>query len=91
MLFKQGFEDLEHLIKSNNVSFDITAISETRILKSTNIVKNINIANFSFEFTPTESTGGILLYIADHLAYQNQSDLNFMEIIIWNQQLSKSK
>ena len=91
MLFKQTFEDLEHLIKSNNVSFDITVISETRILKSTNIVKNINIPNFSFEFTPTESTGGTLLYIADHLAYQNQSDLNFMERIIWNQQLSKSK
>ena len=90
MLFKQTFEDLEQLIKSN-VSFDITAISETRILKSTNIVKNINIPNFSFEFTPTESTGGTLLYIAGHLAHQNQSDLNFMERIIWNQQLSKSK
>ena len=63
------------MIKSTNINFDI--ISETRILKDTNIVKNINIPNFSFEFTPTESTaGGTLLYIADHLAYQNRNDLN---------------
>ena len=48
----------------------LIAISETRILTDTNIVKNINIPNFSFEFTPTESTaqtGGSVLYIADYL------------------------
>ena len=40
-------------------------------------MKNINIPNFSFEFTPTELiAGGNLLYIADHLAYQNRNDLN---------------
>ena len=39
----KNFEDLEYLIKSTNINFDIIAISETRILKDTNIVKNINI------------------------------------------------
>ena len=40
-------------------------------------MKNINIPNFLYEFTPTESTaGGTLLYIADHLAYQKRNDLN---------------
>ena len=40
-------------------------------------MENINIPNFSYELTPTESTaGGTLLYIADHLAYQNTNDLN---------------
>ena len=30
-----------------------------------------------YEFTPTESTaGGILLYIADYLAYQKRNNLN---------------
>ena len=73
----KNFKDLEYLIKSTNINFNIIAISETRILKDINIVKNINIPNFSFEFTPTESTaGGTLLYVADHLAYQNQNDLN---------------
>ena len=60
----RNFEDIEYLLKTTNTSFDIIAISETRILKSTNIVKNINIPNFSYEFIPTESTaGGTLLYI----------------------------
>ena len=40
-------------------------------------MKNINIQNFSYEFTPTESTAGeTLLYTADHLAYQKRNDLN---------------
>ena len=81
MLFKQKCEGLEYFIKSTNISFDIIAISETRILKDTNIAENINTPNFCFEFTPTESTAGeILLYIADHLAYQKQNDLNLYKI-----------
>ena len=45
-----------------------------------NIVKNINIPNFSYQFTPTKSTaGGCLLCIADHLAYQRRNDLNLYE------------
>ena len=64
------------MLKTTNTNFDIIAISETRILKNTKIVKNINIQNFSYEFTPTESTaGGTLIYIADHLAYQKRNDL----------------
>ena len=40
-------------------------------------MKNINIPNFLYEFTPTESTAGrTLLNIADHLAYQKRNDLN---------------
>ena len=39
-------------------------------------MENINILNFSYEFTPTESAaGGTLIYIADHLAYQKRNDL----------------
>ena len=44
-------------------------------------MKNINIPNFSFEFTPTESTaGGTLLYIANHLTYQKWNGLNLYKI-----------
>ena len=65
------------MLKAANTNFDIIAISETRLLTNTNIAKNINIPNFSYEFIPTESTdGGTLLYIADHLAYQRRNDLN---------------
>ena len=77
----KNFEDLVYMIKSTNINFDITAILETRILKDTNIVKNINIPNFYFEFTPNESTaGGSLLSIADHLANQNRNDFNLYKI-----------
>ena len=77
----KNFEDLEYLIKSTNINFDIIAILETGILKDTNIMKNINTPNFYFEFTPTESTaGGSLLYIADHLADQNRNDFNLYKI-----------
>ena len=59
----KNFEDLEYLLKTTNTNFDIIAISETRILKNTKILKNINMSKFSYEFTPTESTAaGTLLY-----------------------------
>ena len=72
---------MEYLIKSTNIIFDIIAISETRIRKGTNIVKNIDIPNLSLEFTATESrAGGIVLYIGRHLAYQKRNDLNLYKI-----------
>ena len=37
----------------------------------------MNLNNYSFEFTPTEtSAGGTLLYIANHLSYKCRNDLN---------------
>ena len=48
------FEDLEYLLNTTNTNFDLIAISENMILKNTNIVKDINIPSFSYEFTPTE-------------------------------------
>ena len=38
-------------------------------------MKNINILNFSYEFT-SSTAGETLLHIADHLAYQKRNDLN---------------
>ena len=65
----KNFEDVKYLLKTTHNNFYIIAISSTRILKNSNIVKNINIPNFSYEFTPTELTaGGTLSYIVDHLA-----------------------
>ena len=32
----KNFDDLEYLLKTTNMNFDITAISETRITKNTN-------------------------------------------------------
>ena len=44
----KNFEDLKYFIKSNNINFDIIAISETRILKDTNIVKKKKISELLF-------------------------------------------
>ena len=66
------FEDLEYFLKTTNTNFDIIAFSENRLLKNTNTVKNVNAPNFSYEFIPTESTAGTLLYVAGDLAYQTK-------------------
>ena len=64
------FDDLQHLLNCTKKSFDIIAISETRITKIS-LSNNLNLNNYSFEFTPTEtSASGTLLYIANHLSYK---------------------
>ena len=73
----KDFDDLEHLLKCTNKVFDIVTVSETRITKKTSLISNINLQNYSFESTPTETNaGGTLLYIANHLSYKPRTDLN---------------
>ena len=68
----KNFDDLEYLLKTANMNFDIIAISETRVTKNI----NININNYAFEFTPTvSSAGGTLIYVANHLTYKPRTDL----------------
>ena len=54
----KNFNDLQHLLKCTNKVFYIVAVSETRIMKKTSLTSNINLDNYSFEFTPTESPAG---------------------------------
>ena len=72
----KNFDDLEYLLKTTNMNFDITAISETRITENINEISNINLNSYAFEFTPTESSaGGTLIYVANCLAYKSRTDL----------------
>ena len=58
------------------MNIDIIAISKTRMTKYINKISNINLNNYAFEFTPTESSvGGTLIYVANHLAYKPRTDL----------------
>ena len=58
----KNFDDLEYLLKTTNINFEIIAISKTSITKNINKISNINLNNYAFEFTPTESSaGGILI------------------------------
>ena len=73
----KNFNELEHLLSCTNKNFDVIAISETRITKNISLTNNLTMNNFSFEFTPTESSaGGTLLYVANHLSYKPRLDLN---------------
>ena len=76
----KNFGDLEYLLKCTKKSFDITAVSETRISKKTSLTWNVNLKNYSFESTSTESSeGGTLLYISNHLSYKQGFDLNILK------------
>ena len=72
----KNIEDLEYLLNSTSINFDVIAISETRIVKGKTPVNSLNLMNYSHEFCPTESSaGGTLLYIHNHLSYKFPNDL----------------
>ena len=53
------------------------AVSKIRITRNVSLLNNLNLNNYSFEFTPTETcAGGTLLYIANHLSYKCRNGLN---------------
>ena len=69
------FDDFNILLSDLNVSFDILAITETRIKKDSSSTINLQLNNYSTEHTPTESSGGgTLLYISKRLSYQLRND-----------------
>ena len=73
----KNFDDLVYLLKCTKKNFDIIAVSETRISKKTSLTSNINLNNYYFETTPTESTaGGTMLYVSNRLSYKSRTDLN---------------
>ena len=73
----KNFDDLQYLLSCTKKNFDIIAIIETRITKQVSLLSNLNLNNYSLEFTPTETfAGGTLLYIANHLSYKCRNDLN---------------
>ena len=50
---------MQHLLNCTEAKFDIIAISETRITKQGSLSNNLNLNNYSFEFTPTETSAGV--------------------------------
>ena len=73
----KNFDDLQHLLSCTKKNFDVIAISETRITKQVSLLNNLNLNNYSFELTPTEtSSGDTLVYIANHLSNKCRNDLN---------------
>ena len=80
----KNFEDLQYLLSCTKII--LTGVSETRVTKQLSLLNNLNLNNYSYEFTPTETTaGGTLLYIANHLSYKCCNDLNTYKKMNWNQ------
>ena len=77
----KNFDDLQHLLSYTRNNFDIIGVTETRITKQVYLLNNLNLNNYSYEFTPTETTaGGTLLYIANHLSSKCCNDLNIYKM-----------
>ena len=73
----KNFDNLHHLLSCTKTQFDTIAINETRITRQVSLLNNLNLNNYSFDVTLTEtSAGGTLLYIANHLSYKCRNDLN---------------
>ena len=76
----KNFDDFNVLLSDLNVSFDILAITETRIKKDSSSPINLQLSNYSTEHNPTESSaGGTLLYISKRLSYQLRNDLRLCD------------
>ena len=72
----KNFGELQNLLQSTNINFDVITITETRIPKNVSVTQNIVLNNYSFEHTATKSSaGGTLLYIANCLSYKICNDL----------------
>ena len=76
-MFPQQKYDLEYVIKTTNQTYDVIAISESRIKSNMDITTNVNLPNYSIEYTPAEScAAGTLLYISNNIAYKPRKVLN---------------
>ena len=70
------FSELQTLLLSTKVNFDIIGISESRIKQNKNPIRNINFQNYNIEHCTTGATnGGVLLYIKDNISYKWRKDL----------------
>ena len=71
-----NFDDLNVMISSLNIDLDIIGITETRIKKDCLPISNLEITDYSFESSPTESSaGGSGLYISNRHVYKRRSDI----------------
>ena len=52
------FDDLHHLLSCIKFFFHIIEINETRIKKQISLSNNLNLNNYSFEFTSVEISAG---------------------------------
>ena len=47
-LLNKDFEELQNLLQSTNINFDVKATTETRIPKNVSVTQNVVLNNYSF-------------------------------------------
>ena len=69
-------DDLNTFVMNCKNKYKVIGILECRIKAGRPLLPNINVNNYSYEYTLTESfKGGTLLYIGKNLRYRSKSDL----------------
>ena len=72
----KNFDQLHALLAELDIDFDFMGITKSRISKTNFSPRNIALANYIIEQTPTESNaGGALLYINRKHSYKIRKDL----------------
>ena len=81
-------DDLRYLLKSCLNKPKIIGITEEcRLRKNWEVLSNIDLNDYSFEFTATESTKGeTLIYIQNDLRYKIRKDLN----LYWEKEIEST-
>ena len=72
------FPELETLLATSEIDFDIIGITESRLKSNKNHLTNITLPRYNIELCSTDSTnGGTLLYIKEDIIYKKRNDLKF--------------
>ena len=73
-------EDLRILLETLEHTFDIISISECGIQKNYPPTTNIDLQNYNYEYTATDTNkGGTLLYISNKNSFKPRKDLEIVE------------
>ena len=55
----KNFDDFQYILSCTKNNFDIIGVTETRITTQLSLLNNLNLNNYSYEFTPTETTSSL--------------------------------
>ena len=74
------FPELETLLATSEIDFDIIGITESRLKSNKNHLTNITLPRYNIEHCSTDGTnGGALLYIKEDIIYKKRNDLKILK------------
>ena len=74
------FGELQSLINSTKIPFDIIGVTESKQLLNTDFAVNVSLGGYHIHSQPTKSThGGVVMYVNKHLDYAPRDDSSVLE------------